>query len=303
MENISKLKKYAFYPLVAFAVIGYLANYITSSVSLAAGETSPIVTVAQFLQPYGFLCAVLAALCIYSPHKTWKKIVIFVVILFAFVSITIGVNTAFLTINALGFIGILAYILMQKPTNKALIFSMGAGLVFTAAMLLSGLKLNEYFTDIAETKAFALVVLGLFVLFAFPQTQLWKKVIVGLILGVLLGFDLKSYNVEYFTTYLKLLGTIFLNLIYMIIAPLIFFSLVSGINNVNDSKSLGRIGTKATLVYGLTAMMSVALGLIIANMFNLAEGIDMESIKSATAGGDDDAAAAILEVADGLAAE
>lgn len=282
MDNIDKYKKLAFYPLCILAVLGYLADYLTGTVA-STGEVNPLVRLATAARPYAFLFAVGAVLTLYTPHMAWKKIVIFGVLLFSFVAITLDVDIAFILINILGFLGILAFLVMQKTSNKFLIFGLGAGLVLTAALLLSGMQLSYYFTNTNETKALAISLLGLFLILAFPKTQLWKKVIVALVLGILLGFDLKDFHTEYFTTYLKLLGTIFLNLIYMIIAPLIFFSLVSGINNVNDSKSLGRIGTKATLVYTLTAMMSVALGLIIGTLANPAEGIDMNSIVAATA--------------------
>ena len=287
MENFDKIKKYAFYPLVLLAALGYLSNYLATHVLTTPGETNPAIDFALFLQPYAFLCAIGAVLCLYSPHKVWKKIVIFGVIIFALIAVTIGVNTAFLTINVLGFLGILAFLVMQKTTNRLLIFFLGAALITTLALIVSGVKLSELFVNVNATKAFALVVLGLFVMFAFPKTDLWKKVIVGLVLGILLGFDLKAYGVPHFSVYLKILGTIFIDLIMMIVVPLIFFSLVSGINNMNDSRALGRIGTKSVLVYTTTALMSVALGLIIGNVVNPGVGMDLSSFThggSGTAG-------------------
>lgn len=282
MDKLEQYKKYAFYPLSLFALFGYLSSYLADTLISATGESSPIVAISQFFHPFSFLLAVGAVLSIYTPHKTWKKFVIYGVILFAFLSITLNVDTAFITINVLAFLSILTFLLLKKTNNMVLVFGLGAGLVLTAAFVLSGYKLSELFSDVNGTKAFSITVLGLMILFAFPKTQLWKKVIVGLVLGILLGFDLKTFHMEDFTTYLKLLGDIFLNLIYMIIAPLIFFSLVSGINNVSDSKSLGRIGTKATLVYMSTAMLSVALGLVAGNVVDLSHGIDMNSITAAT---------------------
>ncbi len=285
MENFAKIKKYALYPLVLLALFGYLSDYLASHLLSAPGETNPFVDFAFFIKPYGFLCAIGAVLCLYSPHKTWKKIVIFGVIIFSLIAITIGVNTAFVTINVLGFLGILAYLVTQKTSNRLLIFCLGAGLAITFALVVSGIKLSELFINTNATKAFALVMLGLFLMFAFPKTDLWKKVIVGLVLGILLGFDLKSYGVPEFSTYLKILGTIFIDLIMMIVVPLIFFSLVSGINNMNDSRALGRIGTKSMLVYMTTAFMSVALGLVIGVVVQPGAGMDLSGFLHQGAGG------------------
>ena len=59
--------------------------------------------------------------------------------------------------------------------------------------------------------------------------KLWKKVLIGLVLGVILGVVLKDKVV-----YIKPFGDLFIRLIKMIIVPLIFFAIVSGITSVQD---------------------------------------------------------------------
>ena len=56
--------------------------------------------------------------------------------------------------------------------------------------------------------------------------KLWKKVIIGLVLGVILGVTLKEQ-----TVYIKPFGDLFIRLIKMVIVPLIFFAIVSGITS------------------------------------------------------------------------
>ncbi|KJV56731.1 dicarboxylate symporter family protein [Orientia chuto str. Dubai] len=86
--------------------------------------------------------------------------------------------------------------------------------------------------------------------------MLWKKVILGLILGIITGVLFPEY-----VNHIKPIGDIFLRLIKMVIAPLIFFSLVSGIISVNDSNSLGRLGIKATIAFFSTTLFAVLFGI------------------------------------------
>ena len=101
--------------------------------------------------------------------------------------------------------------------------------------------------------------------------KLWKKVVIGLVLGVILGIFLKEQ-----TVYLKPLGDLFIRLIKMIIVPLIFFAIVSGITSINDSRALGRIGIKASLAYLLTTLFAICIGLTIGTIFEPGSGIILD---------------------------
>jgi Na+/H+-dicarboxylate symporter len=89
--------------------------------------------------------------------------------------------------------------------------------------------------------------------------KLWHKVFIGLILGIAYGF-INGEN----SVYIKPVGDLFLNAIKMIIIPLIFFSLISGITSINDPASLGRIGIKACAAYLGTTTFAILTGLTIA---------------------------------------
>lgn len=85
---------------------------------------------------------------------------------------------------------------------------------------------------------------------------LWKKVIIGLALGVCLGFLLKENVI-----FLKPLGDIFIRLIKMIIVPLIFFAIVGGITNSTNTRALGRVGLKAAIAYIGTTIFAIIIGI------------------------------------------
>ena len=98
--------------------------------------------------------------------------------------------------------------------------------------------------------------------------KLWQKVTIGLFLGVAFG----CYFSEY-VSYVKPVGDIFLRLIKMIIVPLIFFSLVSGITSMSDPNSLGRVGVKSVIAFLGTTLFAVLFGIIIALVLRPGEGM------------------------------
>ena len=74
------------------------------------------------------------------------------------------------------------------------------------------------------------------------------------------------------TTYIKPLGTIFLNLIKMIVVPLVIFSMIAGVISLSDIKKVGAIGGKTIAYYLCTTACAIVIGLIIANVFNVGGG-------------------------------
>jgi len=100
-------------------------------------------------------------------------------------------------------------------------------------------------------------------------------VIIGLVLGVLLGFFLGDW-----ATYFKPLGDIFIRLIKMIIIPLIFFSIVSGITNVKDTKTLGRLGLKSLFAFLVTTFLAITIGLVIGSILEPGSGLTLNLDKS-----------------------
>jgi Na+/H+-dicarboxylate symporter len=99
------------------------------------------------------------------------------------------------------------------------------------------------------------------------KIRLSTKILIGLILGVGVGWILSLTGGKSIAEdIIKPFGTLFLNLIKMIIVPLVFSSLVIGSASVGDVKKLGRIGVKTMVYYLLTTAGAVILGLILGNI-------------------------------------
>jgi Na+/H+-dicarboxylate symporter len=103
--------------------------------------------------------------------------------------------------------------------------------------------------------------------------KLWQQVLIGLILGVIAGLTL-GQDAES----LKILGIVFINLIKMVIVPLIFFALLSGITSMNGQGNFTRVGIKGFSAYILTAMFAVIIGIAAGIIFKPGEGVDLHSI-------------------------
>lgn len=103
--------------------------------------------------------------------------------------------------------------------------------------------------------------------------RLWQQVLIGLFLGVLAGL---YYGEE--AESLKVFGTIFINLIKMVIVPLIFFAILSGITSMDDEGNFTRVGIKGFSAYIFTAMFAVLIGLSAGLIFKPGEGVDLNII-------------------------
>ena len=100
---------------------------------------------------------------------------------------------------------------------------------------------------------------------------LWQRVIGALVLGTALGF---AWGPESET--IKWIGDLFIRAIKMLIVPLIFFSLVSGIAALGDLKKLGSVGGKALMIFAGTAAISVSLGLTMGTLLQPGVGLDVQ---------------------------
>ncbi len=111
--------------------------------------------------------------------------------------------------------------------------------------------------------------------------KLWQKVVIALVLGVIFGWMMNASGPfhydgsEYLTNYLKPVGTIFINLIKMVVVPLIFFSLVLGITSMTDGEAFKRIGMKSVAAYLLTAAFAVLIGFAFGALFEPGKHVDL----------------------------
>lgn len=100
------------------------------------------------------------------------------------------------------------------------------------------------------------------------QNKLFFAIIIALIFGVIIGGVVHTQypeSTESFSKNIKLLGTIFIRLVQMIIAPLVFTTLVVGIAKMGDTAMIGRVGGKAMLWFISASLVSLMLGLVLVN--------------------------------------
>jgi Na+/H+-dicarboxylate symporter len=97
----------------------------------------------------------------------------------------------------------------------------------------------------------------------FKKPSLIVQIFIGMTLGVIIGHFWKDLGPS-----LHILSDIFMRLIKMIIAPLVFSVLVVGIAKVGDFKSVGRIGIKTLLYFTTLAIVSLLLGLVLVDLFH-----------------------------------
>ena len=109
------------------------------------------------------------------------------------------------------------------------------------------------------------------------KLSLATKTFIGFGLGIVIGlvFGEKA-------TIVKPLGTIFLNMIKMIVVPMVFFSIIAGVASLGDLKKLRNIGVKVVGLYALTSALCVGLGLIMANIINPGKGFDLTALSQST---------------------
>ncbi len=111
------------------------------------------------------------------------------------------------------------------------------------------------------------------------RNRLTLFIIVAMALGVGLGYYVHMNSsaefISKFSTNIKLLTTIFLRLVMMIIAPLVFSTLVVGIAKLGDLKTVGRVGGKSLLWFVSASLVSLLIGLILVNFFRPGDAIDL----------------------------
>jgi aerobic C4-dicarboxylate transport protein len=99
------------------------------------------------------------------------------------------------------------------------------------------------------------------------------QVLVAISLGVLLGLFWPEAGRA-----MKPLGDTFINLVKMVIAPVIFLTIVLGIANMRDLKKVGRVGGKALLYFEVVTTFALAIGLIVVNLTKPGAGLDVSAL-------------------------
>ncbi len=104
--------------------------------------------------------------------------------------------------------------------------------------------------------------------------KMWQQVLLCLVLGIAVGFEIQG-NIMV-AEKLKILGTLFIDLIKMVVVPLIFLALVSGITSMGGADNFKRVGLKGLVAYLATALFAVVIGLAFANLFHPGLGLHVD---------------------------
>lgn len=98
-------------------------------------------------------------------------------------------------------------------------------------------------------------------------TFIMIALVIGIVVGYLVNANTDTAGATSFSETMSLITTMFLRLIKMIIAPLVFATLVVGIAKMGDAKEVGRIGVKALGWFIIASIISLSLGLVLVNIF------------------------------------
>src|SRR3979411_1975734 len=108
-----------------------------------------------------------------------------------------------------------------------------------------------------------------------PAAKPWYKilylqVLIAILLGVVVGWLWPNLATN---EWIKALGDGFIKLIKMVIAPIIFCTVVSGISHIQDARKVGRVGVKALVYFEVVSSFALILGLVMGNLFQIGHGL------------------------------
>lgn len=107
--------------------------------------------------------------------------------------------------------------------------------------------------------------------------KLYIQVLIGVALGIAVGYFFPSLSSTG-----KVIGETYINLIKMLIAPLIFFTITVGIANTGSLSKAGRIGGKAIIYFEIVSTLALILGIIVANIVKPGAGVALNNTQTST---------------------
>src|SRR6202047_1832936 len=109
---------------------------------------------------------------------------------------------------------------------------------------------------------------------------LYVQVLIAILIGILVGWlwpDLATND------WIKALGDGFIKLIKMVIAPIIFCTVVSGISHIQDARKVGRVGVKALVYFEIVSSFALIIGLVVGNLIQVGRGLAVNPDAAAVA--------------------
>ena len=105
-----------------------------------------------------------------------------------------------------------------------------------------------------------------------PRVPFWAQILLGLVLGVVLGWAARNFDVSWLGTTLDKIGEIFVQLLKLAVAPLVFFAIAISITNLRNVHNAARLATRTLLWFMVTSLIAVAIGLVIGLVTNPGSG-------------------------------
>jgi Na+/H+-dicarboxylate symporter len=102
------------------------------------------------------------------------------------------------------------------------------------------------------------------------EIVLWKRILIALVLGVIVGMLWGEGAAS-----IKWIGDLFVRLIRMVVVPLVFVTLVSGVVSMGDPSKLGSLGAKTLAVYMGTTLVAITIGLVLAVILQPGVGVNL----------------------------
>src|SRR6202167_2869076 len=99
---------------------------------------------------------------------------------------------------------------------------------------------------------------------------LYVQVLIAILLGVVIGWLWPHLATN---DWIKALGDGFIKLIKMVIAPIIFCTVVSGISHIQDARKVGRVGVKALVYFEVVSSFALIIGLVMGNLIQVGRGL------------------------------
>ena len=102
------------------------------------------------------------------------------------------------------------------------------------------------------------------------EIALWKRIFAAMLFGVIVGsiWGPGAENIAW-------IGTLFVRLIFMVVVPLVFVTLVSGIVSMGDPTKLGSLGIKTLSIYLFTTLVAITIGLSLAAIMQPGVGVSL----------------------------
>ena len=116
------------------------------------------------------------------------------------------------------------------------------------------------------------------------KLELHWKILIGMVFGLLFGFGMTqiSWGTGFVVDWIKPLGDIFIKLLKLIAIPLILASLIKGISDLKDISKFRNIGLRTIVIYIVTTIFAITIGLLLVNTLQPGDGISEETITKIT---------------------